>query len=197
MNQKTHRFLLVTLVILSLTLAFGCRTRAKTAPVPEPVPVVVEPTPPPEVDVTPPQDFVQEPEPVAEDLSGSSQELTERALNLGWIRDAFFEFDSFALSADAQDALAVTAAWLRTHPDVALMIEGHADERGTQQYNLALGERRASAARDYVSSLGVAPSRLRSISYGEERSKCAESNESCWSLNRRASFLVTGRTNVG
>lgn len=195
MIQKASRLFLVALVILSLAAAFGCRSRAQTAePVPDPVPVVVEPPPPPpEVEVTPPEDFVQEPEPVAEDLSGSSAELTERALNLGWIRDAFFEFDSFALSADAQDALAVTAAWMRTHPDVALMIEGHADERGTQQYNLALAERRANIARDYLITLGVDPVRITTISYGEERPFAFGSNEQAWAQNRRAHMVLTRR----
>ena len=195
MIQKVSRLILVALVILSVAVAFGCRSRAQKAePVPEPVPVIVEPPPPPpEVEVTPPEDFVQEPEPVAEDLTGSSAELTERALNLGWIRDAFFEFDSFALSVDAQDALAVTAAWMRTHPDVALMIEGHADERGTQQYNLALGERRANIARDYLITLGVDPVRITTISYGEERPFAFGSNEQAWSQNRRAHMVLSRR----
>ena len=78
-----------------------------------------------------------------------------------------------------------------------MTIEGHCDERGTNEYNLALGARRAGSARDYVTSLGVAGARIRSISYGEERPQCTSTTESCWAMNRRAHFIVTGRTNAG
>ena len=78
-----------------------------------------------------------------------------------------------------------------------MTIEGHADSRGTNEYNLALGERRANAVRDYLSSLGVAGTRVRTISYGEERPVCTEEAESCWSQNRRVHMIITGRANVG
>lgn len=192
MNRNRGRVFLVMLVVLSLALAFGCRTRAKKAEVvPEPVPPVVEPEPErPAVEVAPPTDFVKEPEVAAEDLSGSTEELTERAQRLGWIRDVFFEFDSFTLSADGQDALAVTASWLKAHPEFSLLIEGHCDERGTQQYNLALGDRRANIAKDYIVTLGVDAGRVRTISYGEERPFATGSDESSWSQNRRAHMTL-------
>ena len=109
---------------------------------------------------------------------------------MGWVRDVYFEFNSFALSADAQDALAVTASWLKTHPEFSLLIEGHCDERGTQQYNLALGDRRANVAKDYIVTLGVPSSRVRTISYGEERPFSTGSGESAWAENRRAHMTL-------
>ena len=78
-----------------------------------------------------------------------------------------------------------------------MTIEGHADERGTNEYNLALGDKRANAVRDYLTSLGVDAGRLRTLSYGEERPVCTESEESCWSQNRRGHMVITGRANMG
>ena len=193
MNRNRGKLVLLVLIVLSISLAFGCRTRAKKAEVfPEPVPPVVEPEVEtrPSVPVEPPTDFVREDEVAAEDLTGSTEELTARAQRMGWVRDVFFEFDSFALSADAQDALAVTASWLKTNPEFSLLIEGHCDERGTQQYNLALGDRRANVAKDYIVTLGVPSSRVRTISYGEERPFSTGSSESAWAENRRAHMTL-------
>ncbi|HEY0591391.1 MAG TPA: peptidoglycan-associated lipoprotein Pal, partial [Thermoanaerobaculia bacterium] len=113
-----------------------------------------------------------------------------RAQRLGWVRDVFFEFDSFTLSADGQDALAVTASWLKAHPEFSLLVEGHCDERGTQQYNLALGDRRANVAKDYIVTLGVDAGRVRTISYGEERPFATGSDETSWAQNRRAHMTL-------
>jgi peptidoglycan-associated lipoprotein len=191
MNRNRGRLFLLMILVLSIALASGCRSRAKKAEVfPEPVPPVVEEPTRPAVEVEPPTDFVKEPEVAAEDLSGSTEELTSRAQRLGWIRDVFFEFDSFTLSADGQDALAVTASWLKAHPEFSLLIEGHCDERGTQQYNLALGDRRANIAKDYIVTLGVDSSRVRTISYGEERPFATGSDESSWGQNRRAHMTI-------
>ena len=86
---------------------------------------------------------------------------------------------------------------MKGNAQLSVTIEGHADARGTSEYNLALGERRANAVRDYVTSLGVPANRLRTISYGKERPVCTEDTESCWSQNRRAHMVSTGRSNVG
>ncbi len=80
---------------------------------------------------------------------------------------------------------------MREYDSVQVTIEGHCDERGTNEYNIALGDRRANAAADYISSLGITGSRMRTVSYGEENPQCRESNESCWSRNRRARFVIT------
>ena len=98
----------------------------------------------------------------------------------------FFAFDSSELSADARESLRKGADWLRANDGVAITIEGHCDERGTREYNLALGERRANAVRNYLIALGVSGSRLNTISYGKERPAVLGSTESSWSKNRRA-----------
>lgn len=118
-------------------------------------------------------------------LPGSQEELVQ---NVG--DRVFFELDSSVLGADARRTLERQAEWLRLFPEVALVIEGHCDERGTREYNLALGERRANAAREYLISLGVAPSRLRTISYGKERPYALGHNDEAWALNRRAVSVI-------
>lgn len=107
------------------------------------------------------------------------------------LKDVFFAFDRYDLSADARSVLRVNADWLKNNPAVRVEIEGHCDERGTSEYNLALGAKRAQAARDYLSSLGVSSARLSTTSYGEEIPVCRETNENCWKQNRRARFVVT------
>ena len=102
----------------------------------------------------------------------------------------FFDFDQSGLMSDAQDTLQKLAAWMTTYPNVTISIEGHADERGTRDYNLALGERRATAARDYLVALGVNSGRLTTISYGKERPAVLGSNEEAWAQNRRDVFVV-------
>ncbi len=107
------------------------------------------------------------------------------------LKDVFFDFDRYDLSADARAVLRSNADWLKSNPAVRVEIEGHCDERGTSEYNLALGAKRAQAAREYLATLGIAPQRLSSTSFGEEIPVCKESNESCWKQNRRARFVVT------
>lgn len=101
-----------------------------------------------------------------------------------------FGLDKYDLSASAQATLRGQAAWLGQNPSRSIVVEGHCDERGTREYNLGLGERRANSVKDYLVSLGVAPSRVRTISYGKERPVCVASNESCWQRNRRGVSVV-------
>ena len=102
----------------------------------------------------------------------------------------FFDTDQSALRADARATLQRQAAWLAEFPAVRVILEGHADERGTREYNLALAARRANSAKDYLVSLGVAPQRIETISYGKERPVALCSDESCWRQNRRAVTVV-------
>jgi peptidoglycan-associated lipoprotein len=101
-----------------------------------------------------------------------------------------FDFDKSAIRPDAARTLDASADWLKSNPSAIVLIEGHCDERGTNEYNLALGERRAKAAHDYLLRQGVAATRIVTISYGEERPGCMERNETCWQQNRRAHFLT-------
>lgn len=103
----------------------------------------------------------------------------------------FFATDSSRLSAEAQSTLQRQANWLNQYPSVSVTIEGHCDERGTRAYNLALGERRATAARNYLVSLGVNPSRINTVSYGKERPAALGSSESAWAQNRRSVTVIS------
>jgi len=102
----------------------------------------------------------------------------------------YFAFDSSALTADTEGTLMRQAAFLTANPALMITIEGHCDERGTREYNLALGERRATAARDYLLAQGVDSARIRTISYGKERPAVAGSNENSWAKNRRAATVI-------
>jgi peptidoglycan-associated lipoprotein len=142
------------------------------APPPPPPPAVVAPPPPPP---PPPVDLVQE--------------------AMKYVKDVFFDFDKSDIRADQKDAVAANAQWLRDHTTVGVTIEGHCDERGTREYNLALGERRANAVRDALVALGVDPAQIKTISYGKERPFCTEqpkekdAKEACWQSNRRGHFV--------
>jgi len=107
------------------------------------------------------------------------------------LAEIYFDFDRYELRADARATLKKNADWLKANPAARVEIEGHADERGTNEYNLALGAKRAQAASDYLSTLGVAKGRLSTKSYGEELPVCKEKNEGCWQKNRRDRFVVT------
>ena len=109
------------------------------------------------------------------------------------LRDINFQFDQYALTDDAKATLDELGQALKANPQFAVTIEGHADERGTVEYNLALGERRSRAAFDYLVALGVPADRMKSVSYGKEVPICRESSEECWARNRRDHFTVTGR----
>ena len=105
----------------------------------------------------------------------------------------FFGYDRFDLTPEARAILERQAAWLRRYPNVRLLVEGNCDERGTREYNLALGARRAAAARDYIVSLGISGDRMTTVSYGKERPMDPRSNEQAWSVNRNAhSTIVSG-----
>ncbi len=102
----------------------------------------------------------------------------------------YFAFDKSTLSEEARETLKAQAGWLKEYEGVTVTIEGHADERGTREYNLALGERRANAVKDYLTALGVDPNRLRTISYGEERPAVVGHDKEAWAKNRRAVTVV-------
>lgn len=101
-----------------------------------------------------------------------------------------FDFDRSNIKPDFEPALKSNASWLQANSGSKVTIEGHCDERGSTEYNLALGDRRSNSAKNYLTKLGVADGRLSTISYGEERPSCAQHNESCWWQNRRAEFVA-------
>ena len=111
----------------------------------------------------------------------------------GPLSDIYFDYDAFDLSTEARNTLQSHADWLKNNSGTKVEIEGHCDERGTVEYNLALGAKRAKATRDYLVNLGVDANQLSTISYGEELPSCRDATESCWQQNRRAHFLLVGR----
>jgi len=106
------------------------------------------------------------------------------------VKDAYFDLDKADIRADARNALSMTAQFLRSYPQIKVAIEGHCDERGSTEYNIALGDRRAQAAKDFIVSLGVPADRVQTVSYGKERPFCTEHDEACWQQNRRAHFVM-------
>ena len=107
------------------------------------------------------------------------------------VKDVYFGFDRYDLTEEARAVLKGNTEWLKANPAARLQIEGHCDERGTAEYNLALGAKRAESAKEYLVNLGVAADRLSTISYGEEIPVCREANEGCWQKNRRARSVIT------
>jgi len=160
-------------------------TTKTTTVAPQPTEVTAPTTPPVTTDKTQ--------NPLDKDL----QTVNSYVQQQGLLGDIFFDYDRAELKPEARERLAKNAQWLTANPQFLLTLEGHCDERGTNEYNLALGDRRASAARDYLQSLGVANTRVKTISYGEERPFCDGHDESCWSQNRRAHFMITGRATAG
>jgi peptidoglycan-associated lipoprotein len=166
MQKKTWLIIALLLVIPGLLLTVGCQKKAVSqakAPAPAPAPAP-EPAPAPAPKPTPGWNITQ--------------------------NNIYFEFDKSTLTPMAQDTLMRHAAWLRENANATVTIEGHADERGTNEYNLALGDRRADSAKAFLVDLGIASSRLTTISYGEERPLCMEQTEECWAKNRRGHFVV-------
>ena len=187
MSSKWMQVALAALI--AVVLVSGCRKQPPEIPAPEPP--APAPTQPTEVVEPPPAP------PVVEDdtpdwESGELGELNRYAVENGLLGDVYFDFDKSDLEMEATDRLAANAAFMREHPNLVFTVEGHCDERGTNAYNLALGDRRANAASSYLVSLGIDAGRLSSVSYGEERPQCTTSAESCWSRNRRAHFVITG-----
>jgi peptidoglycan-associated lipoprotein len=174
------------LALAAAAFAVACSTKPKPTPPPAPTP---EPVSTPTVVTTEPPAPTPAPTPKVDrsDLAGSLDQVS------GFLKPAFFDYDKADIRSDARDVLAANATWLKKYPSVRFTIEGHADERGTAQYNLALGDRRANAAKDYVVSLGVDASRIKTVSYGKERPFTTGHDEDSWQKNRRAHFVVTAK----
>lgn len=201
MNKAVKGFLL-GLILIAAVLVPACRSK-KAPPPPKVTPTETAasvPNVPPvaetttETRVTNPPDFVQpQPTVTTETLPTDIEELNRVAQQRGYVQDAFYQFNESTLSPDAQAALTSSATWLKNNPQYNLLIEGHCDERGTEQYNLALGDRRASSAKDYLVTLGVDAGRVRTVSYGEERPFDPGHDEAAWAKNRRAHLVIVGK----
>ena len=183
-----------TIAVLGIALTGGAcgkkppdvKPPAPAATTPEPPPA--KPTPPP----PPPKPAPDPPRALTEDEVFAKMTLDE--LNKkGVLADVFFALDSTELSAQSRAAIQKNVDYMKRWTSTKVMVEGHADSRGTNEYNLALAERRAGATRDYLVSLGIPADRVTIVSKGEEAPFCTEESENCWQQNRRGHFLFTAK----
>jgi peptidoglycan-associated lipoprotein len=201
-HRRGSALFVAPLLALSLFLV-GCPKRPATLAASAPAPGVA--TPPPPAPVTPPPAPSAGPTPpapapppaaapapmpqVATPAPPALPRPSDFAANAN-LKDVHFEFDRYDIRPEAARILDANATWLKANPRNLVLIEGHCDERGTGEYNLALGERRAKSTMNYLVGQGVAASRITVLSYGKERPLCTEKTEACWATNRRAHHLV-------
>jgi peptidoglycan-associated lipoprotein len=183
MIEKSLRAILVV-GIAGFTLV-GCASTNATKPQPNALVPSLSPQNP----------AAQKPvQPAREPVPGSSLEAHREGQTpvSGPLKEIYFEFDKYDLNADARATLKADMDWLKANPSARVEIEGHCDERGAGEYNLALGAKRAEAAKEYLQSLGISPQRLSTISYGKELPACREQTEECYQKNRRDRFVIVG-----
>jgi peptidoglycan-associated lipoprotein len=194
MKRSLRGFRVVAAVALAATMSVSaCGKKKPVPPAPTPPAPAAEaprttPTPPP----PPPPAPRETPRTPTEEEAFASKSL--EALNAEKpLGDAFFALDSAQLGDDARPILQKNADWMKRWTSTKVMVEGHADSRGTAEYNLALGERRATAVREYLVNLGIGADRVQIVSKGKEAPFCTEENESCWQQNRRGHFVITAK----
>lgn len=180
MRNRNHAYVLLIGGIGAALLLSGCPKKVDTA---KSTATVTEEK------VAPPAEPAK-PEPVPAPKVGETPVAREAEAPAGGPSDAYFDYDKYTIRDDARAALENNARWLNANPKARVKIEGHCDERGTNEYNLALGERRAQAVKRFLVTLGVDGGRLSTISYGEEHPVCKDQNEACYAKNRRAHFTV-------
>ena len=181
----------VTVIMLSIFVLWGCPKKAEITSSPEMQKEAAPVAPVPEE-----PKVEQKAEPVKEepklDLAAREEaEARERAATAAaGMRPIHFDFDQSFVRDDAKAVMKANAEWLKANPKAKVRIEGNCDERGTREYNQALGQRRASSAKKYLTDLGISAKRITLISYGKEKPVCAENSEECWQKNRRGDFVV-------
>jgi peptidoglycan-associated lipoprotein len=188
-SRNLSLFMAAALVLL--VVACGKKTPPATPPPPPPPPVVTQEAPPPPPKPTPPPPAPTPPAPTEEEIFARMSLADLNAKKP--LDDVLFEYDRAELSDKARATLQKNATWLGKWTSTKITIEGHADSRGTNEYNLSLGERRAAAVRDYMVTLGVPAARISIVSKGEEQPLCTEEAEGCWAQNRRAHFDITAK----
>lgn len=176
---KRRLLLVICLTISFLFLLNGCKKKDAVPKTPPPAPAVSEPS----------------------GGTGWTSEKPTETLKVettadyynkqGVLKRIYFETDKWTILPEAREILKKNSEWILAHPEFKLIIEGHCDERNTEAYNLALGERRANSAKEFLIGLGVLSSKIQTVSYGENKPICEEHNEECWQKNRRAEFVLT------
>lgn len=188
--RLNHQFAALVVVVL---LGAACRKQTPVVPPfvpkPTPTPVVVPRNP---TAAPTPRDTTPVPE--TNEYERIRQTPIDEIDKMGLLGDVYFDFDQADLRENDKAALVRNGETLKRYDFLIVAIEGHADERGTIEYNLALSDRRARVAYDYLISVGIPASRIKAVAYGKEIPVCTESTEDCWQRNRRAHFTVTGKT---
>jgi len=203
MVTSGSRFLVATLVV-STALLVGCAKRPATTAASAPAPTGTAATTAPTGATAPTGGAAQATQPAAPPLpapvtaapqapTAAARPSPKEFTAIPELKPVYFNFDKYDIRPADAKILDANAQWLKSNDNQLVLIEGHCDERGTNEYNLALGERRAKSTMNYLVSQGVQASRITIISYGEERPVCSQKNEECWSKNRRAQFLVKPR----
>jgi len=192
MLTRAAQVTMMSLLLAGLMIT-GCAKRpattAATAAAPAPAPRAATPAPAPSPSAPSSGGAAAAPAAPAQTPRPSPKEFMAVAA----LKEVHFDFDKYDIRPEDAKTLDANATWLKSNADNLLLIEGHCDERGTNEYNLALGERRAKATMNYLVSQGIQANRITIISYGEERPVCNEKTEACWAKNRRANFLVKPR----
>lgn len=173
--MRNKKFLFLALVVsLSMFVFMGCPKKAEvtsTDPQKEAAPVGQEKS-------------------TTETTAASKDDSKERSAAAAGLQPVYFDFDKSFVRNDAKSVMKANAEWLKANPNVKVKIEGNCDERGTKEYNQALGQRRAASAKKYLTDMGVSAKRISLISYGKEKPACTESTEACWQKNRRDDFVA-------
>ena len=195
--MKLHRSVRLTTVVLLIVIGIAScsrRTPPPAPPPPAPPPPVAAPAPPPPPPPAPPPAPAPAPppRPLTEDELFAQKTLAQLNAEAP-LADALFDYDQSTIRDDARAVLQRSADYLKRWPSTRISIEGHADSRGTNEYNLGLGDRRASAVRDYLVSLGITADRMLTVSRGEETPVCTEETEACWQRNRRGHPVFTAK----
>jgi peptidoglycan-associated lipoprotein len=189
--MRSSKALIYVIALAVVTLSVACSKKPPvTAPLPPPPPPPTTPAPPPPPPPPPPP--AAAPKPLTEDEVFAKKTLAELNAEKP-LEDVYFDYDKADLKADARSSLARDAEWLKRWPSTKVIVEGHCDARGTNEYNLALGEKRAAAVRDYLAGLGIAADRVQVVTKGEESPFCLEETEACFAQNRRGHFILSAK----
>ena len=184
----TRKHVWMTALVLTMAMTIGACAKKVPPPAPAPPPPpppVAPPPPPPPPPPAPPRQLTED-----EIFAQKSLDQLNAERPLG---DVFFDLDESSIRDDAKTSLSKNADWMKRWVSTSITVEGHCDSRGSSEYNLALGTRRANAVKDYLVGLGVNASRITVISKGKEQPFCSTEDESCWSQNRRGHFLITAK----
>ena len=193
MIRARHVGSVIGLSAILMVVATGCGKKAPaTTPAPPPPPVAAAPTQPPPPPPPPAPAAAPKPAPLTEEQIFAQKSVdqlnAERPL-----ADVFFDYDQSGIRDDGRAPLQKNADWLKRWTSTQITVEGHADARGSSEYNLALGSRRASAVKDYLVNLGIPGNRITVVSKGKEQPVCTAESEQCWLQNRRGHFLITAK----